>query len=328
MNAVAVNDIVIEIKNLKKYYSKKIQTKVTKAVDGISFAIKKGEIFGFLGPNGAGKTTAIRSLLGLLRGVEGEVFILGKKVNPNKDTEYRNHIGYIPGELGLERTLNGLEVCNFIGKLYDKKIDINYVKEISERLQLDLTRPVQELSKGNKQKIGIVAALMCDFEIFIFDEPASGLDPLISAEFYKLLLEKQKKTNCTVLLCSHLLSEVEKYCDRVAIIRRGKIVETSEITVLKEKGLKRFALNFVTEAGTNEFKQFLKEEFSEAEIITTHNSYIEILMPPEKKRFLLHEISERKWDGEYIRDFNISNSSLEEIFMKYYREEKNGGRSI
>jgi ABC-2 type transport system ATP-binding protein len=317
----------IIIKNLKKYYTQKFPSKKeTKAVDGISFEIKKGEIFGFLGPNGAGKTTTIRSILGLLRNVEGEIIILGEKINPNKDTEFRNKISYIPGEFGLDQELNGLEICEYLSKLYSRKFDLNNVKKLAERIDLDLTRPIRELSKGNRQKVGIVASLMGDFEILILDEPTSGLDPLIQSEFYKILAEKQKKTQCTVFLCSHILSEVEKYCDRVAIIRKGKIIEISDISDLKERGLKRFELEFESQGSLAEFNSFLKTNFADSEIIRAEGTSIEILISPNNKRKLLHEISERKWDGNYIRDFNITNSSLEEIFMKYYIKEPNGGR--
>ena len=317
----------ITIKNLKKYYTQKFPSKKeTKAVDGISFEIKKGETFGFLGPNGAGKTTTIRSILGLLRNVEGEIFILGEKINPNKDTDFRNNISYIPGEFGLDQELNGLEICVYLSKLYSRKIDLNNVKKLAARIDLDLTRPIRELSKGNRQKVGIVASLMGDFEILILDEPTSGLDPLIQAEFYKILSEKQEKTHCTVFICSHILSEVEKYCDRVAIIRKGKIIEISDISELKERGLKRFELEFESPASLTEFKLFLKTDFADSEIVRTHGTSIELLISPNNKRNLLHEISERKWDGNYIRDFNITNSSLEEIFMKYYIKEPNGGQ--
>ncbi|MCP4763677.1 MAG: ABC transporter ATP-binding protein [archaeon] len=340
---------VIEVKNLKKYYSTKNPLRIiwsflkkhfgpvlnifikdleitpleTKAVDDVSFTVKRGERFGFLGPNGAGKTTTIRSILGLLRGVKGEIFIAGEKINPNKDRKFRNKIGYIPGEFGLEQALTGLENVKYVAKLYDLKIDFDYVNEIASRMKLDLHRPVQELSKGNKQKVGCVIGLMGDFPIYIFDEPTSGLDPIMNNEFFKILTERQEQTQAAVFISSHMLAEIEKYCDRVAIIKKGKIVELSDISILKEKGLKNFELEFTSTAGLEEFMQFLKTEFSEIEIIDSHVTSIDILIPPEKKRIMLHEISERKWGGEYIRDFNISNSSLEEIFMKFYEVEEN-----
>ena len=307
---------VIQVNNLVKYY--KSRKKVVKAVDDISFSVKKGERFGFLGPNGAGKTTTIRAILGLLRGVEGEITILGEKINPNKDTTYRNHIGYIPGELGLDPELNAIQICEYLGKLYDNHFDLDEILKIAERLKLDVSRPIQELSKGNKQKVGILTAFMGDFELLILDEPTAGLDPLIQAEFFEILKEKQEKTNCTIFICSHILSEVEKNCHRVAIIREGKIVEISDISDLKDKGLKSFQLEFTSNDGLMDFLKFQQNEFPNASIKSQSSTSVEILIPPEKKRKLLHAISEKEWAGEYIKDFNINNSSLEEIFIKYY----------
>jgi len=310
---------VIRVDNMVKYY--KSRKKVVKAVDDISFSVLKGERFGFLGPNGAGKTTTIRGILGLLRGVEGKISILGKKINPNKDTAYRNHIGYIPGELGLDPELNAIQICNYLGKLYDIPYDMDEILKIAERLKLDVSRPIQVLSKGNKQKVGILTAFMGDFELLILDEPTAGLDPLIQAEFFEILKEKQAKTDCTIFICSHILSEIEKNCHRVAIIRDGKIVEISDISELKEKGLKSFQLEFTTNDGLLDFMKFQQNECPNATIKSQSSTNVEILIPPEKKRFLLRAISERKWAGEYIKDVNVNNSSLEEIFMKYYDEE-------
>ncbi|QEE15451.1 ABC transporter ATP-binding protein [Promethearchaeum syntrophicum] len=306
----------IRVDKLVKYY--KSRKKVVKAVDDISFSVLKGERFGFLGPNGAGKTTTIRAILGLLRGVEGEIAILGKKINPNKDTAYRNHIGYIPGELGLDPELNAIEICKYLSKLYDISFDLDEILKIAKRLKLDVSRPIQVLSKGNKQKVGILTAFMGDFELLILDEPTAGLDPLIQAEFFDILKEKQEKTNCTIFICSHILSEVENNCHRVAIIRNGKIVEISDISELKQKGLKSFQLEFASNDGLIEFSKYLQSECPNASIKSQSYTNIEILIPPDKKRLLLNIISEKKWAGEFIKDFNINNSSLEEIFMKYY----------
>ena len=291
----------------------------TKAVDDISFEVKKGEIFGFLGPNGAGKTTTIRAILGMLRGVKGEITILGEKINPNHQTKYRSKIGYIPGELGLEGDLTGLQMCEYLSKLYGNSFHLDEVQKIAKRLNLDINRPTQELSKGNKQKVGILAALMGDFELLILDEPTSGLDPLIQAEFFKILKERQEKTNCTVFLCSHILSEVEDNCQRVAIIREGKLVEISDITHLKEKGLKSFHLEFVTNESLKQFLSYLQKDVPEVSIKAQSTTMIEFLISPEKKRQLLHEISGHEWAGEFIKDFNINSASLEDIFMKYYK---------
>lgn len=308
----------IRVTNLVKYYKSK--RKVVKAVDDISFSVQRGEMFGFLGPNGAGKTTTIRAILGMLRGVEGDIFILGEKINPNTDTAYRNHIGYIPGELGLDGELNAIQICTYLSKLYDISFNLDTTLKMAARLKLDVNRPIQELSKGNKQKVGILTALMGDFEILILDEPTAGLDPLMQAVFFEILRERKKKNNCTVFICSHILSEIEDNCHRVAIIREGKIVEISDIDELKEKGLKSFQLEFTTNEGLLEFLKYQQTECPGATVKSesTTTTRIELLIPPEKKRLLLHEIANRKWAGEFIKDFNINNSSLEDIFMKYY----------
>ena len=306
----------IRINKMVKYY--KSRKKIVKAVDNISFSVQRGEMFGFLGPNGAGKTTTIRAILGMLRGVEGEIFILGEQINPNTDTAYRNHIGYIPGELGLDPELNAIEICTYLSKLYDISFNLDATLKIAERLKLDTKRPIQELSKGNKQKVGILTALMGDFEILILDEPTAGLDPLMQNIFFEILREKQEKTNCTVFICSHLLPEVEKVADRVAIIRDGKIVEISDIDELKEKGLKTFQLVFTTNEGLLDFLKFQQTECPGAIIKSQTSNRIEFLIPPEKKLMLLRALGDKTWAGEYIKDFNINNSSLEEIFMKYY----------
>ncbi len=312
----------IQVDGLFKYYKSK--RKIIKAVDGISFSVKAGEIFGFLGPNGAGKTTTIRALLGMLRGVQGDITILGEKIDPNKDIAYRSKIGYIPGELGLEGELNGLQICKYMSKLYGNSFHLDEMLKIAKRLNLDVTRPTQELSKGNKQKVGILAALMGDFELLILDEPTAGLDPLIQAEFFEILREKQAKTNCTVFICSHILSEVENNCHRVAIIRNGKLVEISDISDLKEKGLKSFQLEFTSNEGLDEFTQYLQSEYPDASIKSQGTTGIEFLISRDKKRQILHDISEKEWAGEFIKDCNINNSSLEEIFMKYYKTDGNG----
>jgi ABC-2 type transport system ATP-binding protein len=239
------------VKNLKKYYGK------TKAVDDISFEIAEGERFGFLGPNGAGKTTTIRSILGLLQITSGTVTILGNPINPLRDVKYRNEIGYLPGELGLPGERTGRQILEYFGRLYDHPLDWVRIERLATRLGLDLNRKIGELSKGNKQKVGVIASVMHPFKILILDEPTSGLDPLMQLEFFAILKEFQSQYGCTVLLSSHLLPEVESFCDRVAIIRRGKLVEISSIEDLQKKNLKEIEIEFAADAGVAAFKGWL-----------------------------------------------------------------------
>ncbi len=314
----------IEVKNLKKYYNK---GKV-KAVDDISFEVPQGSRFGYLGPNGAGKTTTIRCILGFLNADAGHITILGETINPKKDITVRNRIGYLPGELGLYKNLTANEMINYFAKLYDIEIDWNFVNEVTERLKLDMNRKVGILSKGNKQKVGVLSALMGKFDVLIMDEPTSGLDPLMQSEFYRIVSERQKESKCTVFLCSHVLAEVEKFCDQVAIIREGKIVEISDVNELKAKNLKHIELIFENPSSMGAFKNHLKADYSESIIKYEFQTQLEFLLPPEEARKILYEISEKDWAGALVKDFSIRHSTLENIFMQYYEETKLKGGKI
>ncbi|MFX1451210.1 MAG: ABC transporter ATP-binding protein [Promethearchaeota archaeon] len=314
----------IEVKNLIKYYD---HGKV-KAVDDISFEVPQGSRFGYLGPNGAGKTTTIRCILGFLNADAGDITLLGEKINPKKDVKIRNRIGYLPGELGICKNMTANELIKYFSKLYDIEIDWNFVKEVAERLKLDMDRKLGVLSKGNKQKVGVLSALMGKFELLIMDEPTSGLDPLMQSEFYRIVAERQKDSNCTVFLCSHVLAEVDKFCDRVAIIKKGKIAEISNVNELKAKNLKHIELIFKTPSSMHAFKSFLKTDFPESLIKYDFQTQLEFLLPPDPARKILCEISERDWDGVPIKDFSIKHSTLENIFLQYYEETNSQGGKI
>jgi ABC-2 type transport system ATP-binding protein len=308
----------IEVKNLKKYYNK---GKV-KAVDDISFNVPEGARFGYLGPNGAGKTTTIRCLLGLLNPDDGDITIFGEKVNPKKDVRVRNRIGYLPGELGIYRNITANQLIKYFARLYDIEIDWNFIKDVSERLQIDMDRKAGVLSKGNKQKIGALTALMGKFDILIMDEPTSGLDPLMQAEFYRIISERQKESNCTIFVSSHVLPEVEKFCDQVAIIKEGKIVEISRVDELKAKSLKHIELDFKNSESMQFFQSYLLNKFPEVNIKYSFNTNLTLILPPDRTLELLHDISEKKWAGLPVKDFIIKHSTLENIFMQYYKDNK------
>lgn len=307
----------LEVKDLKKYYN---HNKV-KAVDGISFSVQKGERFGFLGPNGAGKTTTIRSILGMLQVNEGIISIFGETINPNRNISYRNQIGYLPGELGLYKEKTARQLIKYLGSLYNGEIDWHYIESLASRLKLDMDRPVGTLSKGNKQKVGVLIALMQDFPLLILDEPTSGLDPIMQGEFYQIIKERQEKSNCTVFISSHLLPEVEKFCDRVAIIRQGKIVEISTIQELRNKNLKKFEVELANYQAVKEFTQFIEENYSD--VVINRNIGLQVIMQvhPKDKLQLTHDITSRQFANASILDLNISHSSLEHIFMQYYTQE-------
>ena len=306
----------IEVKNLKKYYNR---GKV-KAVDDITFEVPEGSRFGFLGPNGAGKTTTIRCLLGFLNVDAGDITIFGQKVNPRKDVDIRNRIGYLPGELGIYKEMNATKLVKYFAKLYKIDIDWRFVEEVAERLKIDMKRKMGVLGKGNKQKTGVLAALMGKFDLLIMDEPTSGLDPLNQTEFYRIVAERQKESNCTVFVCSHVLPEIEKFCDKVAIIKKGKIAEISDVKELKAKNLKNFELIFETPKSLEKFTNYLASEVPEAIVKQTYKVELQFLVPPEQTRKVLHDISEKEWAGAPIRDISITHSTLENIFMQYYKD--------
>lgn len=315
----------IEIIDLSKYYD---HGKI-KAVDGISFDVPKGARFGFLGPNGAGKTTTIRCILGFLNPESGIITINGEQINPKKDVKFRNLVGYLPGELGLYKDMTANQLIKYFAKLYDIDIDWEFIQDVTNRLEIEMDRKMGVLSKGNKQKVGVLIALMGKFEILIMDEPTSGLDPLMQSEFYRIVSERQKESNCTVFVSSHVLPEIEKFCDLVAIIKKGKIVEISSVKELKKKSLKRIELQFETNKSLDDFISFLSSDFPESIVKHSFKDRIEFLLPFDKSREILRHISKKEWAGMPIKDFNITHSTLDNIFLEYYRDSNpHGGEAI
>lgn len=215
---------VIEINNLKKSYGNQ------KALQGLDLNVKQGEVYGFIGPNGAGKSTTIRIILGMLRKDGGEVKLFEKDPWKNAVALHKR-LAYIPGDVNLWPNLTGGEVIDFLGGL-NGKINTNRKQELLERFQLNPKKKCRSYSKGNRQKVALVSAFASDAELLILDEPTSGLDPLMELVFQDCILEA-KNEGKTVFLSSHILSEVEALCDRVGIIRQGKIVESGTIDELR-----------------------------------------------------------------------------------------------
>src|SRR5262250_465715 len=202
----------------------------TKALDGLDLTVRTGEVHAFLGPNGAGKTTTIRILLGLLRKDGGQVTLLGG--DPWRDaTTLHRRLAYVPGDVTLWPTLSGGEVIDLLGRL---RGGLNPARRAAllERFELDPTKKGRAYSKGNRQKVALIAALASDVELLLLDEPTAGLDPLMEAAF-RACVEDERKLGRTVLLSSHILSEVEALCDRVTIIRRGRAVESGSLADLR-----------------------------------------------------------------------------------------------
>jgi ABC-2 type transport system ATP-binding protein len=217
--------LAISVSGLVKTYGR------TRALDGLDLTVRTGEIHGFLGPNGAGKTTTIRVLLGLLRADAGTTRLLDG--DPWRDiAALHRRLAYVPGDVTLWPGLTGGEVIDLLGRLRGG-LDPKRRADLLERFELDPTKKGRAYSKGNRQKVALVAALASDVELLILDEPTSGLDPLMEAAFREVMAEDRRETGRTVLLSSHILAEVEALCDRVTIIRKGVAVETGTLADLR-----------------------------------------------------------------------------------------------
>lgn len=221
---MGTNTPVIQTDNLSKLYFKNRRETIS-ALKGLSLSVHPGEIFGYLGPNGAGKTTTIRILLDLIRPSGGSARLFGQDAQTNA-VEIHRRIGFLPGELNLWKGLTGAQVVDYLGRVRGG-LDMQYVRSLTDRLQLDLSIRIRSYSTGNKRKLGLVLAMMSKPELLILDEPTSGLDPLMQQTFNELMLDAQRQGQ-TVFLSSHMLGEVQAICDRVGILRGGelKAVET------------------------------------------------------------------------------------------------------
>jgi len=211
------------------------------ALDDVSLEVGAGEVFGFLGPNGAGKTTTIRVLLDLIRPTRGRAEVLGLDTRAGS-VEIRRRTGYLPGELALYEQLTGSELLRFFANLRDMR-DLGDAADLADLLDLDLSRHIRALSRGNKQKVGLVQALMHRPELLILDEPTTGLDPIVQQRVHRLILDA-KAEGRTVFLSSHALGEVEQVADHVGIVRAGRLVAVEEVVALKAKAMRRLEVHF------------------------------------------------------------------------------------
>lgn len=300
MNIIELNQLTKHYKSNDGFLKKKT---TTVGIDQISFSVKKGEIFGFIGPNGAGKSTTIRTLLSLIYPTKGSATIFGKDCV--KDSyEILKEVGYLPSEVFSYDDMKIIELLKYSASFYKKDCSEN-IKIYTEAFELNLNKKFDELSFGNKKKVGIVLALIHDPKLLILDEPTSGLDPLMQKTFFEIL-EQKNKQGTTILFSSHILSEVQKICNRVAIIKEGKIIRIEEIDALNDTNYKKIRVesksnitqkNFVIN-GITDFKQ--------------DDRFVTFIYKGDMNSILatLTQID--------IKNLIIEDPTLEEIFMHYY----------
>lgn len=288
---------LIEINNLTKDYGQ------GRGVFNINLSIEKGEVFGFVGTNGAGKTTVIRHLMGFLQPQTGSVRINGMDCWGDS-AEIKKMIGYTPGEIAFPDAPTGTEFLKRQAELIGLS-DMSYANTIIEKLQLDPTANLKRMSKGMNQKTAIVATLMADPDILILDEPTTGLDPLMRAEFVDILNEEKKKGK-TIFMSSHMFEEVEHTCDKVALIKDGKMIAVKSTIEVKHNEEKIYKIEFISH---EEYQRFLSEPFDFAEkreinnqvILKIHDTHINMLFKA-LKRYNIKFITENKYTLEqYFR---------------------------
>ncbi|MBN1139648.1 MAG: ABC transporter ATP-binding protein [Anaerolineae bacterium] len=293
---------VLVTRGLRKAYGK------VQALRGVDLEVRRGEIFGFLGPNGAGKTTTIRCLLDLIRPDGGALRVLG--IDPQADpVSVQARTGYLPGELHLNDNLSAERQLRFLADMRGGVADWAHVRTLADRLQLDLGRPIKNLSKGNKQKVGVVQALMHRPELLLLDEPTSGLDPLMQQEVLDLIREARAE-GATVFFSSHIMSEVQAVADRVGMIREGEIVEVADTQALVDRALRQATIEFKEPVDCDALARL---------------PGVTLLSRDDSQRITLQvegdmEALVRALGSLPVRDLETSRPSLEEVFLRYYEK--------
>ncbi len=287
----------LQIKNLTKYYGK------IKGVENLSLQLYAGEIFGFIGPNGAGKSTTIRCIMHLINPTSGQILINDKEFKQD-DTETKSIIGYLPSEIHLYDDLTVKEMLNYHEGFYKKDIHKRRC-ELTARFQLDETKRIEDLSLGNLKKLGIILAFMHEPKILILDEPTSGLDPIMQNVFYDLLKEERAKGNL-ILYSTHILSEISKICDRVGIIKNGRLIKLEEIHTDKSQSTSLV----ITSPQINEIIRDI-EAIVHSQDNTTASLQCE----------LPHDILIKKLAQYSVEHIQIKQPSPEEMFFRYYEQE-------
>ncbi len=292
-----MRDFAIDIRKLTKTYGK------SRGITELDLKVEEGDIFGFIGPNGAGKSTTIRTLLGLISPTSGEAKVLGHDIVGDK-VKILEHTGYLPSEINFYSGMKVKDVISYSASIRKKKCD-KKAKILAERLDLDLNKKVDDLSLGNRKKVGIVTALQHEPELLIMDEPTSGLDPLIQREFFEILKEENQR-GATVFLSSHVLSEVQDHCKSAAFIRDGKILMHDKVANIEAAGAKKVSIKLEGKADIPNIPGIsdLKED--------NKKNIVEFIYNGDAKALITH------LSAMELRDISITEPSLEDIFMSFY----------
>lgn len=285
----------IETRKLTKYYGK------SRGIIDVDLKVEQGEIFGFIGPNGAGKSTTIRTLLTLIHKTSGEARVFGLDCEQDRE-KILAQVGYLPGEVFYYDHMRAGDLLRYSASFYQGDFS-QRIRALSEVMELDLNQKIEDMSLGNKKKVGIVQGLLHSPKLIILDEPTSGLDPLIQKKFFDLI-RRENENGATVLFSSHILTEVQKICDRAAIIREGRIVTVENIAQLRENAYKKVEITVQEEIGEMSLPGMAQVE--------RENNHISFLYKGNLNA-LLAMIGQFK-----LENVNISEPSLEEIFLHYY----------
>ena len=307
------SETILKVSNITKIYGRELNLGTRKLIgsrvvgaEDVSFSVKKGEIFGFLGPNGAGKTTTMRVILDYLKNQSGKVTVFGFDHHEDR-FEIRKRIGYIPGDLELFDNFTGEELLEYFGKF--RQIDQEFLQVLRANFKVNLKKKIKSLSKGNRQQAGLISVIASKPDFLILDEPTSGLDPLMTANFHKIL-KKLQNEGITIFLSSHDLAEVQAICDRVGIIKEGKMVLVEAVEDLKTKFLQNVQVMFEkTNMPTeDDFKQL--DTVISVEKLTNDTFKLQI---GKNVGSVLKYVSQFG-----ILRFTCEDASLEEIFLQYY----------
>lgn len=297
-------DAIIVAEGLTKFYGK------SRGVEDLSFQVNAGEVFGYLGPNGAGKTTTIRTLLDFMRPTRGRATLFGADSHGGS-MQIRQRLGYLPGELALYDNLTGLAYLTYFANLRGG-VPEEAFRKLAERVGCDLSVKIKSLSHGNRQKVGLIQAFMHSPDLLVLDEPSQGLDPLVQQEFHAMV-EEARDQGRTVFISSHVLPEVERLCDRVGIIRGGKLIAVEDVGDLKSRALRTIDFHFAAPVSTEDFERLPNvqevQAFGDTLRCTVAGPMDELIKTAARYEIVNVETAE---------------ASLEDIFLTYYGKGENG----